>query len=99
MIQTERYMVKVYGAQYASLSDAELRDLEWLHEYVRNEFEHYTPKSSDIGGAKLVGASTLALRIAQWLLFTSGTVHGIFVPRGLERRLARLVSHIARLAK
>jgi len=99
MIQTERYMVKVHEAQYASLSDAELRELEWLHEHIRNEFEHYTPKSYTIGGEALVGASALALRTAQWLLFTSGTVHRIYVSRGLERRLSWLLSHIARLAK
>lgn len=99
MIQTQRYMVKLCGAQCAALSDAELREIEWLHEQVRNEFEHYVPKSYTIGGAALVGASALALRIAQWLLFTSGTVHDIFVPHGVERRLARLLSRIARLAK
>ncbi|HKP04351.1 MAG TPA: hypothetical protein VJU77_13445 [Chthoniobacterales bacterium] len=98
MIQTDCFMVHAHGARPPQISDEELREIEWLHENVRNEFEHYIPKSYYVGIAALVSAAHLALRITHWLLYDSGTVLSIYIPRGGRTRLARIISRLQRLA-
>lgn len=98
MIQTDCFMVHVYGAaRPAQLSDEELREIEWLHENIRNEFEHYIPKSYHVGIPALISASHLALRITDWLLHGSGTVLPIHIPRGTRTLLSRVIRHLHRL--
>lgn len=95
MIQSDCFMVHSYGTTSTQISDEELRLLEWLHENIRNEFEHYIPKSYWVGTPGLVAASHLALRITQWLLRDSGTIHG--VPAGAYTRVARMTRSLRRL--
>jgi hypothetical protein len=97
MIQTECFMIHVYRARPVEVSDHELREIEWLHENVRNEFEHYIPKSYYVGIPALVSAAHLALRITDLLLYDSGTVLSHYVPRGTRTRLSRVIRHLARL--
>ena len=97
MIQTDCFMVHVYGARPAQVSDDELREIEWLHENIRNEFEHYIPKSYYVGIPALIAAAHLALRITDWLLHDSGTVLSIYIPRGTRTRLSRVIRHLHRL--
>ena len=56
-------------------------------ENVRNEFEHYIPKSYYVGIPALISTAHLALRITEWLLYDSRTVLTIYIPRGARTRL------------
>lgn len=94
-IQSDCFMVHTSGATAAQINDEELRLLEWLHENIRNEFEHYVPKSYWVDTPDLVAASHLALRITQWLLRDSRTIHG--VPTGAHTRVARMIRSLRRL--
>jgi hypothetical protein len=95
MIQSDCFMVYMSGATAAKIKDEELRLLEWLHENVRNEFEHYIPKAYWIDTSDLLAASHLALRITQWLLRESRTIYG--VSSAAHTRIARIIRSLDRL--
>jgi hypothetical protein len=67
MIQTECFMSRMAEARPVVVSDADMRTLEWLHDSIRNEFEHFMPKlyGADLGdlkrGAKIGVALSLRL--------------------------------------
>lgn len=94
MIQTECFMGHLHGARPATISDEELREIEWLHDNVRNEFEHYIPKSYYVDISVLIPAAHLALRLTKWILYDSHTVLSIFIPRGTRTRLSRIISRL-----
>jgi hypothetical protein len=73
-IQTECFMARFVGSKWSSVSDQDMRILEWLHESVRNEYEHFVPTLYLAAAAELLAASALALGLAGDLLFTSGNV-------------------------
>ncbi len=97
MIQTDCFMTHSYGATSTQIDNQELRLLEWLHENIRNEFEHYIPKLYWVCTPSLVAASHLALRIIQWLLRDSRSIHS--VPRGTHTRLAKMTSSLHHLSQ
>lgn len=97
MIQADCFMVRTHLARSARIDDQELREIEWLHENIRNEFEHYIPKSYYVDTPSLISASHLALRITHWLLRDSCTVLNIYIPRGANTRLSRLISRLHHL--
>lgn len=97
MIQTDCFMTHLHGAQPAKISDEQLREIEGLHENVRNKFEHYIPKSYSVGIPSLVSAVYLSLRITNWLLHDSRTVISFYIPRGTRTRLSRLINRLRRL--
>jgi len=96
-IQAGCFMCHIFGARPVTVADGELRDLEWLHEQVRNEFEHYVPKGYVVGVPALLGASSIALRLSEWLLYSSGSVLLHRPPRGLQTRLSTLHPRVTRL--
>jgi hypothetical protein len=61
-------------SQVVEVSDDEMQTLEWLHENIRNEYEHFVPKFYGAPAEHLKLASILALNIASKGLFRSGNV-------------------------
>jgi hypothetical protein len=96
-IQADCFMCHVFGACAATISDRELRDLEWLHEQVRNEFEHYVPRGYTVGVPALLNASLIALHWSRWLLYSSGSAFLYEPPRGLQARLATMHAKAGRV--
>ena len=72
MIQTECFMGQLVHSKAVPLADDSMATLEWLHERVRNEYEHFVPKYYSSPVSDLVAATDLCLRVAQALLFESG---------------------------
>ena len=97
MIQADCFMVHTSGAAAAEIRNEELRLLEWLHENVRNEYEHYIPKAYWIDTSDLLAASYLALRTTQWLLRDSRTIYG--VSSTAHTRIARIIRSLDRLMR
>jgi len=74
MIQTECFMSRMAEARPVVVSDADMRTLEWLHNSIRNEFEHFMPKlyGADLGDLRQGAKTSVALSLR---LFTqSGNV-------------------------
>jgi len=97
-VQADFFMIRQYGACAAQLSDSDLGCLEWLHERVRNEFEHFVPKSYAVEVQSLLSGSFVALHLSHFLLFESGAALLLQCPNGLKDRLRRLVSALDRFA-
>jgi hypothetical protein len=74
MIQTECFMLSFVHSRVVEISDDEMATLEWLHEQVRNEIEHFVPKHYTAFVPDLVRASEICLRLTRELLFCSGNV-------------------------
>lgn len=74
MIQTDCFMGQFVHSKVVPVPDESMATLEWLHERIRNEYEHFVPKYYSSPVVDLVAATDLCLRVAQALLFESGNV-------------------------
>jgi hypothetical protein len=75
MIQTECFMHKFVDSKEVKLSDREMQLFEWLHEKIRNEYEHFIPKSYSAPLQDLINLSILSLCTSKELLFDSRNVY------------------------
>jgi hypothetical protein len=96
-IQTDCFMRPFFNALPASLTDDQMHLFEWLHENVRNEFEHYVPKLYSVDAVSLIGSSQLALSLSHWLIFRSQTVFPIDIPRGQAKRFLGVLRKLKRI--
>ena len=74
MIQATCFMSRLAEARPVALPDAHMRQVEWLHESIRNEFEHFIPKLYGTDLEDLKRSATIALDLSRRLLLESGTV-------------------------
>lgn len=95
-IQTERFMRQYVHSTWERIDDEEMEILEWVHEQVRNEFEHFVPRTYDVEKCLAVRGAELCLKIAGRLLFESNNVlfdsrnHSERIRKALKRSAARL---------
>lgn len=73
-IQTECFMRQYMGSKWIAIDDKEMWLLEWMHEDVRNVFEHFVPKLYVVCVPTAIHGALLCIRIANELLFDSGNV-------------------------
>jgi hypothetical protein len=74
MIQSECFMHRYVVSREVTVTDNEMGLLEWLHEDIRNEYEHFVPKGYAAPVVALTEPTTLCLRLSRELLFDSKTV-------------------------
>jgi hypothetical protein len=74
MIQTECFMCRMVEGRPVVVTDQDIRQLEWLHESIRNEFEHFMPKLYGADFEDLQRGATIALDLSRRLFAESGTV-------------------------
>ena len=74
MIQTECFMHGFIFRKPRLISDEEMKTFEWLHEYIRNEYEHFIPKFYSVGVQELLMVTELCLSVSKVLLFESVNV-------------------------
>ena len=92
MIQTDCFMLHLTISKVVPVDDQSMAILEWLHEDVRNEYEHFVPKSYGAAVGELSEAAALCLRLSKDLLFRSGNV--LFSPPEEHSRLSSLFESI-----
>lgn len=73
-IQSENYMEKYVHSKKSFVSDEDMRIFEWLHEEIRNPYEHFIPSTRLAPIRDLCYASKLCLKLSMNLLFYSGNV-------------------------
>ncbi|MDD1778938.1 MAG: hypothetical protein LUQ65_12305 [Candidatus Helarchaeota archaeon] len=107
MIQTECFMGGVIFHKPILISewisDEEMKTFEWLHEDIRNEYEHFKPKFYRVGVHELLMAAELCLSVSKVLLFESvnvifHTVTKKSLKELLESVFKGVVSHSKRTA-
>ena len=74
MIQTECWMSNFIRSNPVEVDDKEMAILEWLHEYIRNEYEHFMPKTYILIKDKMLQAAELCVRLSIKLLYDCGSV-------------------------
>jgi len=74
MIQAECFMREFIFSKSIPISDKDMKTFEWLHEDIRNEYEHFIPKFYSVAVHELIMATELCLCVSKELLFESGNV-------------------------
>ena len=87
MIQTECFMGRSVHSRWHLLTDADMKHLEWLHEHVRNEYEHFVPKLYMAPSEDLLHATRICLAGSDAVLFESNNVLFQEVPQEPLRAL------------
>jgi hypothetical protein len=74
MIQEPCFMLRYAHSAIVSIPDSKMKLLEWLHENIRNEYEHFMPKTLLASSADCFRAAEVCLRIAHDLLTKSNNI-------------------------
>lgn len=74
MIQTQCFMKRLLHSNVVPVSDADMKTLEWLHERIRNEYEHFVPKYYLATVKELAAPAELSIHLSRTLLYNSGNV-------------------------
>jgi hypothetical protein len=83
MVQAEPFMHQLVDSKPLEVPDEDMRVLEWLHEMVRNEFEHFIPKLYLVSEDSLLKGTKISIEISQKLLFETGLMLEITLPEQL----------------
>lgn len=75
MIQCDFFMIYHTQAKTIVISDEELCDLEWLHQSIRNKYEHFVPSAYGAPINDLLFVSLLCNRICQEILVDSRNIY------------------------
>ena len=93
MIQARCFMHRYVHSQVVSVSDTEMHSLEWLHEEIRNDFEHFIPMNLLVSSDDCLRSASLCLRLAIDLLTKSNNVN--VLQDGLDVLRSELSSTLA----
>jgi hypothetical protein len=85
MIQTECFVHQYVHSQEVTFTDEEMKLMEWLHEYIRNKYEHFVPKGYSAPIQSLLLVSKVALNKARQSLFHTQNVH--FIDHPISQKL------------
>ncbi len=72
MIQTKCFMSRYMLSAPITISDNEMQILEWLHENIRNPYEHFVPTIYSAPTISLLKASLICIDKSKKLIFDSG---------------------------
>jgi hypothetical protein len=71
MVQSECFMRHYVMSSEVAITDDEMKRLEWLHEDIRNEYEHFIPKGSSYPVQSLLELTILSLCLSRKVLLDS----------------------------
>jgi hypothetical protein len=74
MIQAPCFMLRYIRSAVVSVPDSEMQLLEWLHENIRNDFEHFIPRTLLASSNDCLRAAETCLRLATDLLTRSNNI-------------------------
>ncbi|MGE4519665.1 MAG: hypothetical protein AB7E04_09175 [Desulfobacteraceae bacterium] len=99
MIQVECFMKRFVNSEIVYLENKDMKLIEWLHEQIRSEYEHFIPKIYLASIDDLLFASILCVEISQKLIFRSGniTFHNI-APDNIKELFQDIKIQIERVA-
>ena len=95
MIQADRFMHLYVMSREVPVTDHEMQLLEWLHEEIRNDYEHFVPKVYVAPADALLETTTLSVRLSRELLIDSRPV---FASDDYERLTITIDSIIEKLS-
>jgi len=93
-IQTDCFMKQYVNSNRITVSDEEMKILEWLHEDIRNEYEHFIPKSYSAPAESLIHAALTCCSLSEKLLFQFGNVIRINKHSGIKESLKNVIAKL-----
>lgn len=78
MIQCDYFMKYHTQAKTIKISDEELAGLEWLHEEIRNKYEHFVPKSFGAPIYDLLTLANICISICEEILVNPTNIYFIY---------------------
>jgi hypothetical protein len=77
MVQCDYFMKYYTQAETIEINDSELADLEWLHQEIRNKYEHFVPKTYGAPINDLLVKSQICIRICEQILVNPTNIYFI----------------------
>jgi len=100
MIQADCFMKQTINSKTVQVSDIDMQRLEWLHGEIRNEYEHFVPKSYIAPIYNLVEATIVSLRLCKDLLESQMVVPSLLPNYGrLKELIGNSIQQIQQLSK
>jgi hypothetical protein len=93
MIQAPCFMIRFVHSRIVELSTEDMQCLEWLHEEVRNELEHFIPKLLLASPEDCLNSAEICIKTTSKLLFESGNIM-LGPPNDLKDKLINLLKKI-----
>ncbi len=97
-VQTKCFMSQYFDSKPIQINDNEVALLEWLHEEIRNEFEHFIPKLYSVSTSDSIASSILCLELTFKLLFESRNVIPHDDISGTKQVVTRLLKQLKQKA-
>lgn len=94
MIQSDCFMRKYIESKPVTVSDSEMVNLEWLHNVIRNTFEHFIPTNLIAAKADLIESSIICIRLTKALLFESHNIIFHYPVYNLLKQLDSIIEMI-----
>lgn len=95
MIQAECFMCTLVNSRPIKVSDSEMKLLEWLHEFVRNKYEHFIPNTFMVSVLNSINASEICLKLSYEIIFESGNVI-LNIPSNTKNLISEIRSGLER---
>lgn len=90
MVQADCFMRQFIYSKKVQVSDIDMQRLEWLHEDIRNGYEHFIPKSFSAPINDLVELTDVSLRLCRDLLESQMVIPSLLPS---YRRLKELIEN------
>lgn len=87
MIQADCFMKQTIKSKTVQVSDTDMQRLEWLHEDIRNEYEHFVPKSYSAPINDLAVLTAISLKLSKELLESQLVVPSLLSDYGRVKSL------------
>ncbi len=78
MIQCDYFMKYHTQATTVIINESELKDLEWLHQEIRNKYEHFIPKAYGAPINDLLYVSQICIRICEEILVNPTNIYFMY---------------------
>ena len=76
------------------VSNRKMNILEWLHENIRNEYEHFIPKLYSAPKYDLINASIICCNLSKVLIYNTNIIIFDFIPKDLNVSISTVISKL-----
>ena len=94
MIQCDYFMKYYTQATTIIINDKELKDLEWLHQEIRNKYEHFIPKAYGAPINDLLYVSQICIRICEEILVNPTNIYFMYDDKIFKKFILNIKQNI-----
>jgi len=94
MIQCDYFMKYFSSAETIIINNEDLATLDWLHEKIRNEYEHFIPKSYGAPTNDLIYSAIMCLDICNKLLVETSNIYLLQLRERFEKQIKDITNKL-----